>query len=197
MADDKAIGQYFEVTLRNWNYCNPYDDPNIPGTPADPINGDNPPVETTAIILIVDYPDASISPVDPLCANADPVTLYAHDQGGKWSGAGVSGNTFDPEIAGPGSHIITYEITDANGCSDIDETTITVVPIPDATILSGGIVCSTDPPFALEAREPGGIWSGPGVVGNTFDPSLPGAGNHEITYSITAVSYTHLTLPTN
>lgn len=185
VASDKALGQYFEVTLRNWNYCNPYDDPNIPGAPADPINGDHPPVETTAIILIVPYPDATIIPVDTLCANADPVTLNSHDPGGIWSGAGVSGNTFSPEIAGPGDHIIRHEITDANGCSDSDETIITVVAIPDATILSGGLVCSSDPPFILEARDPGGIWAGPGVLGNIFDPSLPGAGNHIITYDIT------------
>ncbi|MBN1386906.1 MAG: PKD domain-containing protein [Bacteroidales bacterium] len=185
VADDKAIGQYFEVTLRNWNYCNPYDDPNIPGPPADPVNGDHQPVVTTAIILIVPYPDATITPVGILCANADPVTLTAHDPGGTWTGAGVTGNIFDPEIAGPGSHVIEYEITDANGCSDYDETVITVVPIPDATILSGGIVCSTDPPFTLEARDPGGTWSGPGVTGNIFDPSVPGSGNHVITYSIT------------
>ncbi len=185
VAADKAIGEYFEVTLRNWNYCNPYDDPNIPGGPADPVNGDNAPVETTARILIVPYPDATISPVDTLCANADPVTLSAMDPGGTWSGAGVSGSSFDPEIAGPGDHIISYDITDANSCSDNDAIIITVVPIPDATILSGGIVCSSDAPFTLEARETGGIWTGPGVSGNIFDPSVPGSGNHTITYSIT------------
>ncbi len=184
VAADKAIGQYFEVTLRNWNYCNPYDDPNIPGTPADPVNGDNPPVETSAIILIVGYPNATISPVDTLCANADAVTLTAVDPGGTWFGAGVSGNTFDPEVSGPGDHIIRYDLTDPNGCSDSDETIISVVPIPDATILSGGIVCSSDPPFTLQARDPGGVWTGPGVVGDVFNPSLPGAGNHTITYTI-------------
>ncbi|MDT8402501.1 MAG: PKD domain-containing protein, partial [Bacteroidales bacterium] len=184
VAGDKQIGEYFEVTLRNWNYCNPYDDPDIPGPPADPVNGDNAPVVTTAIILIVGYPDATISPVDTLCANADPVTLSAHDPGGTWSGPGVTGNIFDPEEAGPGDHVIRYEITDANGCTDIDETIITVVPIPDATILSGGIVCSTDPPFTLSSREPGGTWSGPGVTGNIFDPALAGSGNHVITYII-------------
>ena len=86
VANDKLVGQYFEVTLRNWNYCNPYDDPNIPGRPADRINGDHPPVVTTAIILIVPYPDATITPVDTLCANAGPVTLTANDPGGIWSG---------------------------------------------------------------------------------------------------------------
>ncbi len=53
------------------------------------------------MILIVGYPDATISPVDALCANADAVTLTAVDPGGIWFGAGVSGNTSDPEVSGP------------------------------------------------------------------------------------------------
>lgn len=185
VANDKLIGQYFQVTLRNWNYCNPYDDPNIPGGPLDRVNGDHPPVVTTAIILIVPYPDATITPVDPLCANADPVTLTAHDPGGTWSGAGITGNVFNPDIAGPGNHIIRHEITNSEGCSDSDETTISVLPVPDATIISEGIVCSTDPVFKLIARDLGGIWTGPGVTGSDFYPALAGTGNHVITYSIT------------
>ena len=185
VADDKLIGQYFEVTLRNWNYCNPYDDPNIPGGPRDRANGDHPPVETTAIILIVPYPDATITPVDPMCANEPPVTLTAHDPGGTWSGAGVTGNIFDPSIAGPGNHTIRYDVTNADGCSDRDETVITVYPVPDATILSEGIVCSTDPPITLTARDPGGVWSGTGVATGVFFPAVANTGNHVISYSIT------------
>ena len=185
VADDKLIGQYFEVTLRNWNYCNPYDDPNIPGGPRDRLNGDHPPVETTAIILIVPYPDATITPVNPMCANEPPVTLTAHDPGGTWSGAGVSGNIFDPSVSGPGNHTVRYEVTNADGCSDRDETVVTVYPVPDATILSEGIVCSTDPPIVLQARDPGGIWSGTGVAGGVFYPAVANTGNHVITYSIT------------
>ncbi|GIV36253.1 MAG: hypothetical protein KatS3mg032_0632 [Cyclobacteriaceae bacterium] len=40
-----VVGQEFEITLRYWNFCNPYDNPAVPGPPADPINGDFPPVE--------------------------------------------------------------------------------------------------------------------------------------------------------
>jgi PKD repeat protein len=187
VANDKLIGQHFQVTLRNWNYCNPYDDPNIPGPPIDPVNGDHPPVVTTAIILIVPYPDATITPVDTLCQDHSPVTLIAHDPGGRWSGTGVTGNTFDPGTAGPGSHLIRYDITNADGCSDYDQIFITVVPIPDATITPVGIVCISDPPMILRAHDPGGIWSGPGIVGNIFSPAIAGSGNHVITYSITDV----------
>jgi len=185
VADDKMVGQYFEVTLRNWNYCNPYDDPNIPGGPLDPVNGDNPPVVTTAIILIVPYPDATITPVGNLCANDPPVTLSAHDPGGTWSGEGVSGNVFDPSVAGPGNHTIRYVVINSDGCRDEDETVITVHPVPDATILSGGLVCSTDPAIVLQARDAGGIWSGTGVTGNIFYPAVANTGNHVITYTIT------------
>ncbi|MDP4222953.1 MAG: PKD domain-containing protein [Bacteroidota bacterium] len=183
--NDKLVGQYFEVTLRNWNYCNPYDDPNIPGPPRDRVNGDHPPVVTTARILIVPYPDATITPVDTLCSNSSPVTLTAHDPGGVWRGDGVSGTTFSPAIAGPGNHKISYEIVSAEGCRDYDETTITVVPKPDATITPVGVLCYKDSTITLQAHDPGGVWSGTGVVGNTFNASRAGYGNHIITYSIT------------
>lgn len=184
VANDKLLGQHFQVTLRNWNYCNPYDDPNIPGGPVDPVNGDHPPVVTTAIILIVPYPDATITPVDTLCLDHPPVTLTAHDPGGRWTGNGMTGNIFNPAVASPGNHLIRYEITNANGCSDYDEIIITVVPVPDATITPVGIVCNSDPPVVLRAHDPGGIWSGPGVTGNIFTPSVAGSGNHVITYTI-------------
>jgi len=182
--NDKLIGQYFQVTLRNWNYCNPYDDPNINGPPRDRQNGDNPPVVTTAIILIVPYPDATITPVTRLCSNAPPVTLTAHDPGGTWSGRGVSGNTFNPSIAGAGNHIIRYELTNADGCSDSDTAVVRVMPIPDATITPVPTLCATDATVTLTARDMGGLWSGPGIVGNTFDPAISGYGNHLITYKI-------------
>ena len=184
VASDKQIGEYFQVTLRNWNYCNPYDDPNIPGPPRDRQNGDHPPVVTTAIILIVDYPDATIDPVARMCANAPPVTLTAHDPGGDWSGRGVSGNTFNPSAAGVGSHIIRYEITNAEGCSDADTAIVRVVPVPDATITPVPALCITDTIITLTAGDMGGLWTGPGVTGNTFNPAISGYGNHVINYKI-------------
>lgn len=184
VANDKLVGQYFEITLRNWNYCNPYDDPTIPGGPRDKENGDHPPVVTTARVLIVDYPDATITPVPPMCENDIPIVLTAATSGGIWTGAGMDGSTFSPSIAGAGNHIIQYDITNASGCTDRDTVTIIVKPVPDAIIDPVGIVCNTDPPVTLTAIDTGGVWSGPGVVGNVFNPSLAGYGNHLITYDI-------------
>ena len=184
VANDKLVGQYFEITLRNWNYCNPYDDPTIPGGPRDKENGDHPPVVTTARVLIVDYPDATITPVPPMCENDIPIVMTAATPGGIWTGNGMNGSTFSPSVAGAGSHIIQYDITNASGCSDRDTVTIIVKPVPDAIIDVVGVVCNTDPPFTLTAVDTGGVWSGPGVIGDTFNPSVAGYGNHLITYTI-------------
>jgi len=55
------IGREFEITLKNWNQCNAYDDNILDGDPFNPvggdvINGDNPPQVTTARIVIVEAP---------------------------------------------------------------------------------------------------------------------------------------------
>jgi PKD repeat protein len=186
VANDKLIGQYFQVTLRNWNYCNPYDDPDIPGPPRDTLNGDHPPVETTAIILIVPYPDATITPVDTLCLYSSIVTLHAHDPGGTWSGDGVLNNGFSASLAGVGDHLITYKITDANKCTDEDQVTITVMPPPPVKIKPVNTLFANSPPVILSASPEGGVWSGDGVKGKEFDPSIAGVGIHVVKYETLA-----------
>ncbi len=189
VASDKLIGQYFQVTLRNWNYCNPYDDPNIPGPPSDPVNGDHPPVVTTAIVLIVPNPDATITPVDTLCVQDNPVTLKAHDPGGIWSGDGVINDKFDPALAGIGNHFIRYNITNANGCKDFDQITVTVMPLLPTNINPIGTLYINNPPVGLTASPPGGTWTGNGVINNMFDPDSAGIGIHIITYQTLPDNY--------
>lgn len=189
VASDKLIGQYFQVTLRNWNYCNPYDDPNITGPPSDPVNGDHPPVVTTAIILIVPNSDATITPVDTLCVQDNPVTLKAHDPGGIWSGDGVINDKFDPALAGIGNHFIRYNITNANGCKDFDQITVTVMPLLPTNINPIGTLYINNPPVGLTASPPGGTWTGNGVINNMFDPDSAGIGIHIITYQTLPDNY--------
>lgn len=55
------IGKEFEVTLRNWNQCNPYDNVLTDGNPFNPVSGnvadgDNGPQITTGRIVIVPAP---------------------------------------------------------------------------------------------------------------------------------------------
>lgn len=49
--------------------------------------------------------------------DASPVTLDATVSGGTFSGTGVFFNAFNPSVAGPGMHEITYMTIDENGCA--------------------------------------------------------------------------------
>lgn len=58
--------------------------------------------------------DATICPVNAVCSNAAPFNLTAVMSGGTWSGPGItnaSAGTFNPAIAGVGTHTITYTMS--------------------------------------------------------------------------------------
>ena len=48
--------------------------------------------------------------------NDDPITLIPEVLGGEFEGPGVSGDTFDPVLAGAGIHTISYTISDEGLC---------------------------------------------------------------------------------
>jgi len=80
----------------------------------------------------------SVNPVitagGPYCANGAPVTLSASMAGGTWSGTGITNaatGTFDPSVAGVGTHTITYDIT--GGCSGSDTQDFVVNDVPVVT----------------------------------------------------------------
>ncbi len=104
-------------------------------TVTNPVNG----CQTTDSIQVSFIPvaDATIVPVGPFCDNNAVETLLAADNGGVWSGSGItntSNGTFDPSVAGPGSHNIIYII--AGACGDSDTITIDVNETPDVDIYS-------------------------------------------------------------
>ena len=194
------VGEYWEITLRNWNYCNPYDDPSISGPPSDVINGDFPPIITTAMILVVDTPDATINPVGPFCANHSPIHLHAATNGGTWSGPGIvnsSNGKFNPSVAGPGIHTIHYTVYDANGCPGTGVTTITVYALPSPDIIPGSNaeVCPGDV-LALDGNTTLGdgaivssIWTGDitplsSTNTETTNFSTTAQGTYNLTYTV-------------
>ncbi|CAN5917097.1 hypothetical protein BH11BAC7_BH11BAC7_24440 [soil metagenome] len=57
-------------------------------------------------------------PMDTVCYNSGNVTLMGESPaGGTWSGTGVSGSAFDPQVGGLGWDMINYSFTDGNGCT--------------------------------------------------------------------------------
>lgn len=86
-------------------------------------------------------PNASINPVANVCRNANAFQLTAVNNGGTWSGPGVSASgMFTPAIAGPGTHTINYSIGTAP-CNSASSTTITVLPTPTLTVSPTQTIC--------------------------------------------------------
>ena len=174
VADDKLVGQEFEVELRYWNYCNPW-----PGEP---------PVIDWSVIRIVDLPDATIDQVDTLCQFEPNIFLTAATAGGAWSGPGIvdtATGEFSPVVAGSGTHTVYYEVTDGNSCTASDSEDIFVRPGPDGTITPVDPFCIYDAPYDLEAASPLGTWSGIGItdsIAGIFDPTVAGQGMHSILF---------------
>ncbi|MBK7886716.1 MAG: PKD domain-containing protein [Bacteroidetes bacterium] len=64
-----------------------------------------------------------------VCVTASPITLTpGTPAGGTYSGPGVTGNTFDPAVAGVGNKNVIYAYTDTAGCIGRDTSVITVDP---------------------------------------------------------------------
>ncbi len=75
--------------------------------------------EANVSLDLVILPDPSFTGLpDTLCVNDAPVTLVpTGTQGGGFSGPGVTGDMFDPQAAGIGTHIITYHVVAMEGAA--------------------------------------------------------------------------------
>ena len=81
----------------------------------------------STIVTEIPLPVVSITPYADLCENDPFFTITGGSpSGGSYSGPGITGGIFNPAGAGVGVHVILYEFTDANGCYNVDSTTITV-----------------------------------------------------------------------
>ncbi len=130
----------------------------------------------------------NIQPVPPaICANMPPFELKANYPGGTWSGPGIiNSNTglFDPGAV-PGQTVtIVYSLLDGI-CENTDTLTF-FVSIPEEVQVDDRYLCLNDSPTLLQADQPGGVWSGPGIINpqfGLFDPGTVGVGNWVVHYS--------------
>lgn len=126
------------------------------------------------------YNPVTLCQEDEWLALADYVD-YAPDWGTFGGPAVVENNDawfFNPALAGPGLHTITF---DALGCRDSFQ--IAVEDFADITDYS---FCELSPAQILTANPPGGTWSGAGFLDGQiglFDPQLLAPGLHPIFYT--------------
>jgi hypothetical protein len=122
------------------------------------------------------------------CDNVDSFPLkHVTPLGGTYSGKGISKNYFIPSLVSnlTGLYAYSYAYTDSNKCSNVlddslelrKSSTTILNPIPNSCLGTGAIT--------LKGLPSGGIYTGNGVNGNTFDPDNAGIGEHSITYRYT------------
>ena len=141
---------------------------------------------STPVLVIVNTnpPIPTITANGPLtfCAGGF-VNLSSSQTGGNtWS---TTETTQTVSIGLTGAYNVTY--TDANGCSATSSpVSVTVNPLPVIIMTPFTDVCLEEAAFTLSAGSPaGGVYSGAGVSGGAFYPSVAGIGVHTITYEYT------------
>lgn len=144
---------------------------------------------SSQMVLVNPLPVISISGLQPsYCINSAVSVLTAMPAGGTFSGPGITGNIFDPALAGEGGpYSITYTYTDISGCSNSATEVVIVnsIPVTGFTGLPAG-VCLNEAAIPLTGYPTGGIFTGAGISGNLFNPAVAGAGGpYPVTYSYT------------
>lgn len=87
-----------------------------------------------------------------VCLPSNSLVLSAASPaGGTYSGTGVSSNVFDPVVAGPGTHTVTYAYNDTHGCLYTAAKTITVANTPTITVTASHSLICSGTPVALTA----------------------------------------------
>jgi hypothetical protein len=137
------------------------------------------------VIEIIELPEASMTVAqNTVCISGSPVNLLGLPEGGYFTGDGVIGNTFDPGLAGGGTHALNYVVMDENGCEGSSSAaSIEVFFFPTVIFVAEDSLCTFDAPMQLIGEPIGGTFQGDGVLDDMFYPALPGTGGQNITYT--------------
>jgi PKD repeat protein len=142
-------------------------------------------VNITAVAPIADAgPDKTICAGNSTSIGIAPVPGVTYSW---FPTAGLTNPNISNPLASPGA-TTTYVLTatqNASGNISTDMVMVNVLALPVANAGSYPNQCSNGAPITLTGTPAGGSFSGPGVSGNTFSPSVAGLGSKTIVYSYT------------
>jgi hypothetical protein len=111
-------------------------------------------------VNVTPAPTVTLGTFAPLCASAAPLALTGGlPAGGTYTGTGVTGSTFYPSVAGPGTHTITYTYQDPTTlCYGNATQPITVGAGPAISVTPNLDICPGTP-TTLSVTTPGSATS--------------------------------------
>jgi len=159
------------------------------------VGGGRCPATATIKMVVKERTKIIAPPPARMCLNDPAQALNGVPAGGTWTGTGVTGSvnngfSFNPQLAGVGSFVLTYTVADSLACdTPTDSARVLVLPLgPRVRAPQDTAMCSTAPAFRLRDGVPaGGSWTGPGVTGSRatgflFTPRPGLAGQVTIAY---------------
>lgn len=115
------------------------------------------------------------------CTTDDLVDLNPVSLSGVFTGP-VLLNSFDPNIS-PGLYNITYT-TGVGVCSASETQTVEVLASLSSEFILSPAFCASSPTELMMPNTSGGVFSGTGVNGDSFDPAAAIIGNNVVTYTL-------------
>jgi len=115
------------------------------------------------------------------CEGDSVILISSSPTGNTWSNGASTASIL---VNSTGTYTVTQTI---NSCVSLPSSpvSVSVHPLPVCSIVSVGPFCIEDAPVVLQGLPPGGTFSGTGVVGNVFTPSLNPPGSVLLVYQYT------------
>lgn len=103
-------------------------------------------------------------------------------------GFGTNQIQVDWTNANPGliNNAVSVQASNATGCLSPVVTLDVFIYNVNPTFIQINDMCDGTPCQNLSGSPTGGVWTGTGVVGNTFCPNISGVGNFNLTYTYTS-----------
>jgi hypothetical protein len=137
----------------------------------------------TIVVTINTVPVVNLGADTAQCGGT--VTLNAQNAGSTYL---WSDNTTNQTLTATATGFYYVDVTNPQGCSASDSVMVTINTIPTVTFTVADTVCDNGGFVTLTGSPAGGTFFGVGVIGNTFDPTVPGTGNTSLSYSYTDVN---------
>ncbi len=136
----------------------------------------------SVLVTVKPLPNVSAGADQTVCKGTTITLLGSGAASYSWTGGITNGTPFVI------NNQSTFEVTGtgSNGCTNTDQVMVFVNNLPNVSISAIPTFCVSHGSAVLNQGTPaGGTYSGTGITGTVFNPSVAGAGVHPVTYTYT------------